>query len=83
MGDGTWHRGKRCCGDASQGTRGGRKDRAPAQVGRGNQSTWSDEPLANYVEPDHGKSEKCPELWDGHEGSAGVRVDSEVPGSMA
>ena len=33
--------------------------------------------------PDHGKSEKCPELWDGREVSAGVRVDLEIPGSKA
>ena len=41
------------------------------------------EPWANHGEPDHGKSGKCPELQDGPEVSAGVRVDLENPGSMA
>ena len=49
----------------------------------GNQSPWSGEPWANHGEPGHGKSGKCPELRDGREVSAGVRVDPEVPGSMA
>ena len=49
----------------------------------GNQSPWSGEPLAKHGEPGHGKSAKCPELRDGREVSAGVRVDFEVPGSMA
>ena len=52
-------------------------------VGLGNQSPWSGEPLANHGEPGHGKSGKCPELRDGREVSAGVRVDPEVPVSMA
>ena len=52
-------------------------------VGLGNQSPWRGEPLANQGEPGHGKSGKCPELRDGREVSAGVRVDSEAPGSMA
>ena len=49
----------------------------------GNQSPWSGESWANHGEPDHGKSGKCPELRDGREVSAGVRVEPEVPGSMA
>ena len=52
-------------------------------MGLGNQSPWSGEPWANHGEPDHGKSEKLPELRDGCEVSAGVRVDPEVPESMA
>ena len=48
-----------------------------------NWSPWSGEPWANHGEPDHGKSGKCPELRDGREVSAGVRVDLEIPGSMA
>ena len=52
-------------------------------VGSGNQSPWSGEPWANHGEPGHGKSGKCPELRDSREVAAGVRVDSEVPGSMA
>ena len=49
----------------------------------GNQSPWSGEPCGNHEEPGHGKSGKCRELRDGREVSAGVRVDPEVPGSMA
>ena len=49
----------------------------------GNQSPWSGEPWANHGEPGHRKSGKCPELRDGREVSTGVRVDPEVPGSMA
>ena len=52
-------------------------------MGLGNQSPWSVKPWANHGEPGHGKSGKCPELQDGREVSAGVRVDPEVPGSMA
>ena len=52
-------------------------------VGLGNQSPWSGEPWANHGEPDQRKSKKCLKLRDGHEVSAGVRVDPEVPGSMA
>ena len=52
-------------------------------VGVENQSPWSGEPLANHREPGHRKSGKCPELWDGRDVSAGVRVDPEIPGSMA
>ena len=48
-----------------------------------NQSPWSGEPWANHGEPGHGKWGKCPELQDGREVSAGVRVDPEAPGSMA
>ena len=52
-------------------------------VGLGNQSPWSGEPLANHEEPGQGKSGKGPEIQDGREVSAGVRVDPEVSGSMA
>ena len=52
-------------------------------VGLGNQSPWSGEPWANHGKPDHGKSGKYPELRDGREVFAGVRVDPEAPGSMA
>ena len=48
-----------------------------------NQLPWSGEPSANHGEPDHGKSGKCAELRDGREVSSGVRVDLEIPGSMA
>ena len=48
-------------------------------LGLGNQSPWSGEPWANHGEPGHRKSGKCPELGDGREVSAGVRVDPEVP----
>ena len=52
-------------------------------MGFGNQSPWSSELWANHGEPGHGRSGKCPELRDGSELSAGVRVDPEVTGSMA
>ena len=39
--------------------------------------------MGHHGEPDQGKSGKCPELRDGREVSAGVRVDLEIPGSMA
>ena len=60
------------------------RPKAPSNspVELGNQSPWSGEPWANHGEPGHGKSGKCPELRDGHEVSAGVRVDPEAPGSM-
>ena len=51
--------------------------------GIGKLVAWSGEPWANHGKPDHGKSGKCPELRDGREVSAGVRVDLEIPGSMA
>ena len=51
-------------------------------VGLGNQSPWIGVPCANHGEPGHGKLGQCPELRDGCEVSAGVRVDLEVPGSM-
>ena len=61
------------------------RQKAPSNspVGLGNQSPWSGEPWANHGEPGHGKSGKCPELRDRLEVSAGVRVDLEIPGSMA
>ena len=52
-------------------------------VGLRNQSPWTGEPWANHGEPGHGKSGKYPELRDGREVFAGVRVDPEVPGSKA
>ena len=62
-----------------------RRPKAPSNspMGLGDQSPWSGEPWANHAEPGHGKSGKCPELRDGREVSAGVRVDLEIPGSMA
>ena len=36
-----------------------------------------------HGELDHRKPGKCPELRDGREVSAGVRVDPEVPGLRA
>ena len=36
-----------------------------------------------HGEPDHRKPGKCPEIPDGREVSAGVRVDPEVPLLMA
>ena len=53
----------------------------PCRIGK--PFPWSGEPCANHGEPGHGKSGKCPELRDGREVSAGVRVDLEVPVSMA
>ena len=57
------------------------RPKAPSNspMGLGNQSPWSGEPWANHGEPAHGKSGKCPELRDGREVSAGVRVDLEMP----
>ena len=63
--------------------KGGRKRQATAPWDWETQSPWSGKPRANHEKPGHGKSGKCPELWDGREVSAGVRVDPEVPGSMA
>ena len=65
------------------GWEGGLKAPCNSPVGLGNQSPWSVEPLANHGEPDHRKSGKCPELWEGREVSGGMRVDLEIPGSMA
>ena len=61
------------------------RPKAPSNssVGLGNQWPWSGEPWANHWEPDHKKSGKCPELRDAREVSAGVRVELEIPGSMA
>ena len=47
-------------------------------MGSRSRSPWSGEPWANHGEPGHGKWEKCPELRDGREVSAGVRVDPEI-----
>ena len=62
-----------------------RPQKAPSNspVGLGNGLPRSGEPWANHGEPDHGKSGKYAELRDSREVSAGVRVDPEVPGSMA
>ena len=70
-------------GERDMGWEGRPKAPSNSPVGLGNQSPWSGEPWANHGEPGHGKSGKCPELRDGREVSAGVRVDPEVPGSMA
>ena len=70
-------------GEWDMGWEGRPKAPSNSPVGLGNQSPWSGEPWANHGEPDHGKSGKCPELRDGREVSAGMRVDLEIPGSMA
>ena len=70
-------------GEWDMGWEGRRKAPSGSPVGLGNQLPWSGEPWANHGEPDHGKSGKCPELRDGREVSARVRVDLENPGSMA
>ena len=70
-------------GERDMGWEGRPKAPSNSPVGLGNQSPWSGEPWANDGEPGHRKSGKCPELRDGGEVSAGVRVDPEVPGSMA
>ena len=70
-------------GEREMGWEGRPKAPSNSPVGLGNQSPWSGKPWANHEEPGHGKSGKCPELRDGREVSAGVRVDPEVPGSMA
>ena len=73
------------CGEGEQdmGWEGRPKAPSNSPVGLGNQSPWSGKPWANHGEPGHGKSGKCPELRDSRGVSAGVRVDPEVPGSMA
>ena len=70
-------------GERDMGWAGRRKAPSKSPVGLGNRSPWSGEPWANHGKPDHGKSGKCPELRNGREVSAGVRVDLEIPGSMA
>ena len=70
-------------GERDMGWDGRPKAPSNSPVGLGNQSAWSGEPWANPGEPGHGKSGKCPEHRDGRQVSAGVRVDPEVPGSMA
>ena len=70
-------------GERDMGWEGRPKAPSISPVGLGNQSPWSGEQWANHGEPGHGKSVKCPELRDGREVSAGLRVDPEVPGSMA
>ena len=72
--------------DVAQGkgtTQGCGPGQSNSPAGLGNQSPWSGEPWANHGEPGHGKSLKCPELQNGCEVSAGLRVDPEVPRSMA
>ena len=69
--------------EGNKGWDGTAKAPSNSSVGLGSQLPWSGEPWANHGEPGHGKSGKCPELRDGPEVSAGVRVDPEVPGSMA
>ena len=61
------------------------RPKAPSNspVGLKNQLPWSGEQWANHGDPGHEKSGECPEHLDGCEVSAGVRVDPEVPGSMA
>ena len=70
------------CGEGERDTGGDRRPKAPSNspVGLGNQSPWSGKPWGNHGEAGHGKSGKCPELRDGREVSAGVRVDPEGPG---
>ena len=70
-------------GERDMGWEGRPKAPSNSPVGLGNQSPWSVEPWANHGESGDGKSGKCSELWDGREVSAGVRVDPEVPRSMA
>ena len=60
-----------------------RKNASNNPVRLGNHSPWKGEPWTNHGEPSYGKSEKYPEHQDGHEESAGVRVDPKAPGSMA
>ena len=73
------------CGEGERGMGWEGRPIAPSisPVGLRNQLPWSGEPWANQGEPGHGKLGKCPELRDGREVSAGVRVDPEVPWSMA
>ena len=56
------------------------RPKAPSNspVGMGNQSPLSGEPWTNHGKPDHRKSGDCPELRDGREVSAGVRVDLDA-----
>ena len=61
----------------------GRETESAKQQPRGIGKPVTSEPWANHGEPDHGKSGKCPELRDGHDVSAGVGIDLEIPGSMA
>ena len=70
-------------GERDMGWEGRPKAPSKSTVGLGNQSPCSGKPWANHGEPGHGKSGKCPELRDVREVSAGVRVDPEVPESMA
>ena len=70
-------------GERDMGWEGRPKAPSNSPLGLENQWPWSGEPWDNHEEPGHGKSGKCPELRDGREVSAGVRVDPEVPGSMA
>ena len=69
------------CGEEERDMGWDRRPKEPSNnpVGSGNQSPWSGEPWANHGEPGHGKSGKCPELRDGREVSAGLRVDPEGP----
>ena len=77
-----WQRGMGRGGVCEPGDEGRQRLPRNSLVGFGNQSPWSGEPWTNHGEPDHRKTGKCPELRDGSEVSAGVRVDPEVPGSM-
>ena len=52
-------------------------------VGLRNWLPLSGEPWANHEKAGHGKAGKRPELWDGFEVSAVVRVDPEARGSIA
>ena len=70
-------------GERDMGWEGRPKAPSNSPVGLGNQLPWSGRPWTNHGEPGHGQSGRCPELRDGREVSAGVRVDPEVPGSMA
>ena len=70
-------------GEGDMGWEGRPQAPSNSPVGLGNQSPWSGEPWGNHAEPDHGKSGKFPVLRDGREVSAGVRVDLEIPGTMA
>ena len=70
-------------GERDMGWEGRPKAPSNSPVRLGNQSPWSGKPWANHGEPRHRKSGKCPDLLDGRAVSAGVRVDPEVPGSMA
>ena len=70
-------------GEWDVGSEGRPKAPSNSPVGLGNQLPCSGEPWANHGEPDDGKLGKCPELRDGPEVSPGVRVDLEIPGSLA